>query len=270
MMPKFSIVTPTHCWNDYRKMSIARAIKSIENQTFKDFEYIIVNDGSTVEFKVPKWVKLINKQNEERVIAYNTGIKEAQGKIICLLDSDDEYEPEYLERVNGYYNEFKDFKLFNFGCRYVHKDGGENFRGPFKPKRRKVGHEIFGGGNIVNGTFTFHRSVYDSLGAYPEQVIKDIDCTEINYPAFRGQEKPYIRDLWMNTPYDFSAWFQLEFPEQRKFFMVNHEAEPSKIIKELGNPWGQDHALWYKYTRKYHSKPIDDTNLIVHWKQGNE
>ena len=148
--------------------------------------------------------------------------------------------------------------MFNFGCRYHHEDGGKNFRDPFYPKKLDVGHEKFGGGSIVNGTYVFHRDVYEDLGGFPKDVIKDIDCTEINY----GPKQP--RDLHMNTPYDFSAAAQMELPEIREYFMINHVAEPKKIIKELGNPWGQDYYLFYKYTRKYHSKPIKSHPYIVH------
>ena len=118
-----------------------------------------------------------------------------------------------------------------------------------------MGHKVFGGGNIVNGTFVFHRSVYDDLGGYPPHDIKDIDCSEINYGG--------KRELHMTSPYDFSAYAQIEFPEIREYFMVNHIAEPHKIIKELGNPWGNDYYLFYKYTRKYHSKPMDENWLYV-------
>ena len=48
------------------------------------------------------------------------------------------------------------------------------------------------------------------------------------------------------------------------YFMVNFEDEPDKIIKELGNPWGNDFYLFYKYTRQYVSKPIDEYLYIVH------
>ena len=101
----------------------------------------------------------------------------------------------------------------------------------------------------MNGTFVFHRSIYEDLGAFPPHHIENIDCSSLNYGG--------IRELWMTSPYDFSAAAQLEFPELQKYFMVDHVAEPHKIIKEFGNPWGQDHYLFYKYTRKYHSKPID-------------
>jgi len=262
--PRLSIITPVNIWNNYRKESLKRAIDSVEAQTFRDYEHIVVNDGSTQDFEIPPYSRLnvVNVSHNERVVALNEGFKHAQGQIFCLLDSDDEYEKHYLERVDYFFRKWPKYKMFNFGARYVHADGGTVLRGTFKPKKLKVGHEVFGGGNIVNGTFVWHRGVYDDLRAYPPTHIKDIDCTEINYGG--------VRDLYMGSPYDFSAYYQIKYPELREFFMVDHEAEPNKIIKELGNPWGNDFALWYSYTRKYHSKPIDEYLYIVHSKQGVE
>jgi len=261
---RFSIITSFYCWNDYREKSIKRAIESVEAQTFKGlYEYIIINDGSPRSFEVPKWIKVVNKKHGERVNGYNYGLKKAKGDIICFLDSDDEYAPNYLQRCEDAFRQSSDTKLINFGAHYVDKDGGESDRGAFRPARRKVGHENFGGGTIVNGTYVFHRSVYKDLGGFPKAEIKNIDCSAINY----GKGK---RNLFMHTPYDFSAAAQMEFPAMREYFMVDHVNEPNKILKELGNPWGQDYYLFYKYTRKYHSTAFDDPLYIVHPKQGVE
>lgn len=278
-MPRFSIITPVNLWNTDRVGKFLQTIKSIEDQTFRDFEWIVVDDGSNMEFnwrdliigntKLPDMF-LVQKKHEERVIACNAGFKAATGEWWLFLDSDDELAPEALKKLDEVIKANSKFKMFNWGARYVHTDGKESLRGAFEPKRKKVGHEVFGGGNIVNGTFAWHRLVYEDLGGYPggsEGVVKDVDCTEINYPPFKDAPKPYIRDLYMNTPYDFSAAAQLELPEIRQFFMVDHEAEPQKILKELGNPWGQDYYLFYKYTRRYHSKPLEEHLLIVHPKQ---
>jgi len=230
-------------------------------QTLKDFEYIIVNDGSTKEIEIPEFKQLapvINQQNRERVIAYSRGLEAAKGKWICFLNSDDEYVPEYLETVKKMIDENPDYKMFNFGNMYFHTDGKISKRDPFEPKVLEVGHEVFGGGQIVDGTFVFHRSVYEDLGGYPPDLVEDIDCSEINYGG--------VRALHMETPYDFSAYAQLEFPDMRQFFFVNHIDEPHKIIKELGNPWGNDYYLFFKYTRKYHSKPIKEYLYLVHLK----
>ncbi len=260
-MPKFSVITPVHLWNDQRIERFKKTIESVADQTFRDFEWIIVDDGSTKPFD---WehafegienFKLIRKQHEERVVAYNEAFKQAEGEWFMLLDSDDEYFLDTLEELSSIIDANPEYKMINFGNMFKHKDHKTMFRGPFKPAELEVGHEKFGGGNIVNGTFAWHRSVYDDLGAYPPANLVDVDCTPLNYGG--------IRNLWMGSPYDFSAAAQLEFPETREYFMVDHEAEPAKIIKELGNPWGQDWFIFYKYTRKYHSKPIDQYLYIV-------
>lgn len=262
-MPRFSILTPVHLWNIDRVDWFLRCIESIKDQTFKDFEWIVVDDGSTVtDFNwslvvaAHSSVKLIHKEHEERVIAYNEAFKEAQGDWFVLLDSDDELKPNALEKLDQVITKYPNEKMFNFGAVYVSKEGKMTYRDPFFIERKAVGHKKFGGGNIVNGTFVWHRSIYEDLGGYPKSHFENIDCSPINYGG--------IRELHMNTPYDFSAEAQLEFPEIREYFMVDHENEPHKIIKELGNPWGQDYYLYYKYTRKYHSRIFKEYLYIVY------
>ncbi len=256
---RFSICTSVSLRNQERVDNFLACIKSVRSQTFKDFEWVIVDDGSTQEVlweEILKGinVKLIHKEHAERVIGYNWAFKKAKGEWITLLDSDDEYVLEYLETLDKIIKENPTEKLFNFGAIYRPEDGTETKRAPFIMEP----HQIFGGGNIVWGTFAFHRSIYKDLGAYPPEKIENVDCTEINY----GARQP--RNLYMNTPFDFSAYAQIEYPELRQYFMVDHEAEPEKIIKELGNPWGNDFYLYYKYTRKYVSKPIEEYLYVVH------
>ena len=269
--PFFSVITCVNLWNLDRIEKFLRCIGSVQRQTFGDFEWVIVDDGSTEPFLWENSItdsrfRVIHKEHEERVIGYEEGFKQAKGQWITLLDSDDEYVSDYLTILFGIIVGNPEYKMFNFGALYERSNEKVTFdkREPFEPKMLDVGHEVFGGGNIPWGTFIFHRSIYEDLGGFPPKVIKDIDCTEVNYPAFRGQEKPYIRDLHLNTPYDFSAYYQIKYPELRQYFMVDHEAEPDKIIKELGNPWGQDGILFYQYTRKYHSKPIKEYLYIIY------
>lgn len=263
-MPLFSVITPVHLWSDNRIKMFKEAAKSLSRQIFQDFEWIVVDDGSTKDFDwtalteyVPQ-VKIYHKNHQERVIAYNLAFKHAKGKWFTLLDGDDEYVPGYLSEVLQMIKNNPGYKMFNFGCIYHNSNNTTTQRGPFQPKKRKIGHEMFGGGNIVNGTFVFHRSVYKDLGAYPgdkEGYVRQVNCRKINYGG--------VRDLFVGSPYDFSAACQLIYPQLRKFFMVNCDDEPKKIVKELGNPWGQDFLLFWKYTRKYHSLPVDKYLYIV-------
>lgn len=98
--PFFSIVIPTY--NSYEKL--LRAVKSIHNQTFLDYEIIIVDDGSTDKTKdlLPAMklekVRYFYKINGGPASARNVGISQSLGKYICFLDADDEFMPNKLSR----------------------------------------------------------------------------------------------------------------------------------------------------------------------------
>jgi glycosyltransferase involved in cell wall biosynthesis len=97
-MPLFSIIIPTY----NRDLLIVRAIDSILDQSFEDFEIIIIDDGSTDNTKkviknyTDPRVKYIYQENSERSAARNNGIKNALGIYICFLDSDDQFKKDHL------------------------------------------------------------------------------------------------------------------------------------------------------------------------------
>jgi len=102
---KFSIILPTF----NRAHMIHLAIESVLNQTYKDLELIIIDDGSTDKTKdiIDKYiekdnrVKYLHQKNKERSAARNKGIKEAIGDWICFLDSDDIYHTNHLEEFKN-------------------------------------------------------------------------------------------------------------------------------------------------------------------------
>jgi glycosyltransferase involved in cell wall biosynthesis len=90
--PFFSIIIPAY----NRAHSIKKAIASILNQTFNDFEIIIIDDASIDntkevidEIEDPRINYYRNETNQERCISRNKGIELAKGEYICFLDSDD-------------------------------------------------------------------------------------------------------------------------------------------------------------------------------------
>lgn len=96
--PLVSVIVPTHNRPDMLK----ETIRSILDQTFQDFEIIVVNDAgqdvSTVvkAFNSPKLSYLSHETNKGLAGARNTGIKVARGKYIAYLDDDDIFYPEHL------------------------------------------------------------------------------------------------------------------------------------------------------------------------------
>lgn len=255
---RFSIITSYYANNNLRIKQLQRAVQSVRGQSFTDYEHILYNDGSPNEVDLggDREHVYLGGPHFERIIAANRAIEKAKGEWIVFLDADDELFSYSLECWDEIIRKNTGYKMFNCASLHVSKDYGTHIRGSFKPKEETKGHEVFGGGNIVNGTFIFKRECVEKHGAYPPDTIEDIDCTEINYGG--------KRNLMMVNPWDFSAYAQIEFPEIRKYYMVDHEAEPNKIIKELGNPWGNDMYLFYKLTRHYKSKPFDIPLYIVH------
>lgn len=97
----FSIIVPLYNKVDY----VTRALDAVINQTYTEYEIIVVNDGSTdgsekiVEDKYGSLVRLIHQQNQGVSTARNTGIKNANYKYIAFLDADDIWHKEYLSFV---------------------------------------------------------------------------------------------------------------------------------------------------------------------------
>lgn len=111
MNPEVSIVVPVYNVEKY----LTRCIDSILKQTFKNFELILVNDGSTdnslnicKEYLIKdKRIKLISQTNKGLSTARNTGIKRAIGKYICFIDSDDFVEKDYVRLLLSNIKKYK-------------------------------------------------------------------------------------------------------------------------------------------------------------------
>ena len=101
-MPEISVVVPVYNVRDY----LRKNIESILNQTFRDFELILVNDGSKDDSldilreyeKKDDRITVIDKPNGGLSDARNAGMQIATGKYIQFIDSDDFIEPELLEK----------------------------------------------------------------------------------------------------------------------------------------------------------------------------
>ncbi|HMB27304.1 MAG TPA: glycosyltransferase family A protein [Blastocatellia bacterium] len=97
-MPLVSVIMPTF----NRADTIRRAVRSVQAQTFTDWELIVVDDGSTdntvalIEGCDPR-LKLIRQENRGTAGARNAGLSASAGSYIAFLDSDDEWLPHHLE-----------------------------------------------------------------------------------------------------------------------------------------------------------------------------
>lgn len=106
MKPQFSIILPTH----NRSRLLKRAVESALNQSFKDFELIIVDDGcddNTFEYLHSlshHRIRIIRHRSPQGVsAARNSGIHIATGSFVAFLDDDDELLPQFLSRFHDHF-----------------------------------------------------------------------------------------------------------------------------------------------------------------------
>ena len=135
-MPEVSVVVPVYNVAPY----LRKCIDSILAQTTRDYELILVNDGSTDES--PKileeyamllpHIKLVHKQNGGLSDARNEGMKHAVGKYISFIDSDDFIEPEMLEKCLAKLHQTDaDIVIFDYYQYYQETDKKEVMKNSF-------------------------------------------------------------------------------------------------------------------------------------------
>ncbi|MCF7871128.1 MAG: glycosyltransferase family 2 protein [Candidatus Omnitrophica bacterium] len=111
----FSVIIPTYNRKDFLKI----AIDSVLNQTYANYELIIIDDGSTDNTKdfirsqkSPK-LKYYFQENQGPALARNLGIKKAKKDFICFLDSDDRFRKDKLEITSRYIQKNPAYKIFH-------------------------------------------------------------------------------------------------------------------------------------------------------------
>lgn len=117
--PLFSVVMPIYNVKKY----VNESIESVLNQTFKDFEVILVDDGSTdgcrdiCDYYVEKdkRSRVIHQENKGLLLARRAGIREACGKYLINVDSDDKCVATMLEELATIIEEYKpDLIIYNY------------------------------------------------------------------------------------------------------------------------------------------------------------
>ena len=113
MSPYFSVVIPLY----NRRDLIARTIASVQQQTFQDFEVVVVDDGSrdrpeeVIDALGDPRVRLLRQENRGGCAARNAGIDAARGRYVAFLDSDDSFLPHHLAQAHTFLEREPDVSL---------------------------------------------------------------------------------------------------------------------------------------------------------------
>jgi glycosyltransferase involved in cell wall biosynthesis len=179
--PTVSVIIPTY----NRALLIGKAIKSVLNQTYHDFEIIVIDDGSTdnteetvKSFNNFKIRYIFHSDNRGVSAARNTGIRASRGKYIALLDSDDEWLPEKLdEQIKVFKSEFAEVGVVYSNVLYI-DESGKNMNKLSNPKKVEgyIYEDLLGGNYVgTSSTLLIKKECFDRVGLFDDLLKAEND-----------------------------------------------------------------------------------------------
>lgn len=166
--PEISVIMPVYNGEKY----LNDAIKSILNQTFNDFEFIIINDGSTDKtleiiqsFADPR-IKLINQENKGIIHSLNKGISESRGKYIARMDADDISLPERLEKQYKFLENNPEYGIIGSTYFTMNQDGAISGVQPVLLHNEDLKKELIFQTVFGHGTVMMRKNIINALGGY--------------------------------------------------------------------------------------------------------
>jgi glycosyltransferase involved in cell wall biosynthesis len=176
--PTVSVVMPAYNAAAY----LDESIRSILNQTFPDFEFIIINDGSSDDTgwmldeyrKVDSRIRVYHQENMGLVSALNRGCRLARGKYIARMDADDASFPERLERQVEYIEKHPHIGIVGTWI-YMEKDG--LVIGSWCPSTssKVLKWDNFFGVCVCHATVLMRRDVIERLNFYRHEALHSED-----------------------------------------------------------------------------------------------
>ena len=173
-MPRVSVIIPTY--NQAR--FIPATISSVLEQTYKDFEIIVIDDGSTDDTqkeleRFGSKIKVILQPNSERAVSRNNGVKNSTGAYIAFLDSDDLWSPDKLEKQVEVLDNLKDIVLV-YGQSYRINDKGEQIKSAKRQMHGFSGNvfeKLLMRNFIVSATPMIKREDFDKTAGFQTKYI---------------------------------------------------------------------------------------------------
>ena len=174
--PLVSVIIPVYNREDY----IGEAIESVLNQTYKNFELIIVNDGSTDNTEnivkgyaeKDKRIKYFYQENQGAYSARNKGIEESNGEFISFLDSDDKYFPYALEKMVYLFQTLPENVKLIYG-NFINEIEGQKekiYREIVEPAPKPVlFHQFLIGNPILPTTSMVRKDVFEEIGLFDDK-----------------------------------------------------------------------------------------------------
>lgn len=171
--PEISVLMSVYNGEKYLK----EAIKSVLTQTFEDFEFLIINDGSTdksediIESFKDSRIRLINNEkNEGLIFSLNKGLKIAMGKYIARLDCDDISLPQRLEKQYRFLEKNSEISLLGSWAELINENGSKiGTRKELPLDYYSIKFHLFYGNPLMHSSIFFRKEIIGKLEGYDEK-----------------------------------------------------------------------------------------------------
>lgn len=257
-MPKVSIIIPSYNCAQF----IAEALDSVLEQTYKDFEAIIIDDGSTDNLKdvvapyltrFPDKVRYIYQENQGLANARNTAIKHARGEFLALLDADDKWLPNRLEEGIKVMEANPDVGLLHSNITRFAEDG-RILPAPVRRKKFLSGsifkHIFLRQADVACPTALFRKECCDKVGVFDPNLAR-LGCED--------------RDLWLRIAREYRVLYLdqvLAMYRVRKSSMSRNYEKMFKaqmyVIEKYSQPQDQGYPLRHLAVARIHRNRGDE------------
>ncbi len=245
-MPFFSVIIPLYNKENY----IKNTLESVLNQSFKDFEVIIINDGSTDNsLKIVKQltgdlknIVIINQKNIGLSATRNKGISIAKGTVIALLDADDIWYETFLNEIYILHNTFPEASLY--GTDHYQKYNDNIIFESKKNIDKTLKHKMF----IIDDFFKanlYHPIITQSNFAFKKSVFKTVKYNE-NIDYAEDLDFYITSALKYKFAYSYKALATIEFDIPNQMTNVGFKGKRLPNLDKYNNE-----AIKNKSLKKY-------------------
>lgn len=286
---RYSVIIPLYNKAPY----VRKALESIVAQTYKDWECIIINDGSSDNslevvqnfvdgLKIEDGrLKIVNQANAGVAAARNGGVMESNGEYVAFLDADDWWEPTFLEEIDKLIAEYPDAGIY--ATNYVY----------YKPGKTRVALNLPRGYMnypvaylksdmmpVTSITTCMPRKVFDEMGKFPEGIKLGEDFllwakTAVHYNvAFCEKPLAYYNN---DVPVSLRATRNLHEPRCHMLFnlgSIEREIEHSAFSSQQSDLWKSlldwlrvNGLMKYWMSEEYHDAAAEELKKVDWSKQ---
>ncbi|MGC9350198.1 MAG: glycosyltransferase [Anaerolineae bacterium] len=218
---------------------VAEAVDSILNQTFSDFELIVVDDGSTDRtgeilgsYKAPR-LHVLTQSNRGIPRSRNRALESSQGRYIAVMDSDDVSLPTRLERQVAFLEEHREIGVLGSACLVSDEVTGEDRELVLPLSDEKLRGHLIRGNPFVHSSVMMRKSVLQEVGGYNESFPYILDyelwvrlaahtqfanlpevlvIRRFHWGSVSTTKRTELLRLWLRMRVRFEAFRRLDYP----------------------------------------------------------